>query len=745
MAFDIIFVAFLCVAVVLPSAVYVSVYIIRQVLRDDLAIQSKQVLDFNYQLVRFQVNRARLTLEGLAQDPMLADALLRKIDYPAMQPIAERFEDSIELVSFLENIALQRSNCELVIADWTFSRQNISNFFQSDYCLGKGHEEGVYISGQFLSVLSKRPVMMMSVPVRGADGTELGLISAVLDIADLSVYLRDLQQAGQYTVVLDRYDLPLIDTRVGVIDQNAADVTDPIVGSVVSELDRRGNGVGVIETSSDASGVVVAYDRYEEDPGQFTLINVQPRSLANQLERRIVLVLSLSGIGMFLVLSLALWITVSLSTRRLNKITDTIQSIADGAEDERLSGAVIASGDEVGTLGRSFNVMIDRIHASQTQLQDAKAKSDAILLGIGDGVVAIGADGNIILFNRAAEKISETSADDALGKPYGSILRFVKGAEKVSDDSFIRKALKGNMSVMPDGMSLVRPDGSLVPVADSSAPIMNADGTVAGAVIVFRDVTHEREVDRLKTEFVSVASHQLRTPLTAIRWYLEDLQSQEIGPLLPEQKANVDQAVVSTGRMINLVNDLLNVSRLETGRLAIVPKPTDIAEVLKDVVQENTGIAVAKGCLINLHLPDKALEPISVDPTLIRQVAANLVSNAVKYTYPETGKPQVDVTLTKDGKHYYRVTIRDNGMGIGAADKARIFERFFRADNAVKKQAEGSGLGLYIAKLIIEESGGMISFDSEEGKGSTFWFLLPIAGSKERGGGKTLTTNENKK
>ena len=127
---------------------------------------------------------------------------------------------------------------------------------------------------------------------------------------------------------------------------------------------------------------------------------------------------------------------------------------------------------------------------------------------------------------------------------------------------------------------------------------------------------------------------------------------------------------------------------------------------------------------------------------LIRQVAANLVSNAVKYTYPETGKPQVDVTLTRDGKHYYRVTVTDNGMGIGAEDKGRIFERFFRANNAVKKQAEGSGLGLYIAKLIIEESGGMISFDSEEGHGSTFWFLLPVAGSKGRGGGKSLTTNE---
>ena len=744
MAFNIILVAFLCVAVILPSAAYVSTYIIRQVLQDDLVTRTKQVLDFNYQLIRFQVNRARLTLESLAKDPMLADALSKKIDDPAMRQIAARFDDSIGLVKFLENIALQESTCELVVADRTFSSQNVANFFQSDYCRGPGRKEGVYISGQFVSVLSGRPVMMMSVPVRDEAGAEIGLVSAVLDIADLSVYLRDLQQPGQYTVVLDRYDSALIDTRASGTDQGNIAVHDPVVARAIREIKRNGGNNGVFESSPDRSGVVAAFDKYAEDPGQFTLVSVEPRSLANRLERKIVMILSLSGLGMLVVLLSALWITVQLSTRRLNQMTETVRRIAGGARKERLPEKSFESGDEVGTLGRSFNAMIDRIHASQTQLREAKAKSDAILLGIGDGVVAIGTDGKIILFNRAAERISGRVARESLGKPYGSVLRFAKAEDQAPDDSFVRHALAGKLSIMPDGMLLMRPDGSSVPVADSSAPIMAEDGTVAGAVIVFRDVTHEREVDRLKTEFVSVASHQLRTPLTAIRWYLEDLQSQEIGPLLSEQKASVDQAVASTGRMISLVNDLLNVSRLETGRLSLVPKPTDIAEVLRDVVQENAGIAAAKGCSIRLHLPDKTLPPIGVDPTLIRQVAANLVSNAVKYACPETGKPQVDVTLTKDGRHYYRIAIKDNGMGIGAADKTRIFERFFRADNAVKKQAEGSGLGLYIAKLIIEESGGMISFDSEEGRGSTFWFLLPIAGSKGRGGGKTLTANRNK-
>ncbi|MEI6510803.1 MAG: ATP-binding protein [Candidatus Uhrbacteria bacterium] len=741
-AFDIILVAFLCVAVILPTTVFASVAMIRQLLRDDLVTQTKQTLDFNEQLLRSQLSYVRLSLESFARDPVFVAALSADAKPAAVGEARSGLRGAVPLVDSLENIVLQRADCTIVAADSDYAAADPRNFLQSDYCADVGFDEDVFVSGRYVSALTDRSVLTMAVPIRNEAGMKTGIVSATLDLESLGNQLKGLQQPGQFAVVLDRNNRVIIDTRTGGLTQGDGTLYDAVVGRAVEEAAKWSGTNGVFNIRVNDSEMVAAYDKYDEDPGKFTLIKVEPSSLANHVEQRIVLILSSAGAGMILALALALWITVRLSTRRLNQITDTIQHIAGGTEDERLPEELLSSGDEVGTLGRSFNVMIDRIHESQSLLQQAKAKSDAILLGIGDGVVAIGSDGKIILFNHAAERISDLTADESIGKPYGSVLRFVHEKDRVADDSFVRKALNGKLSVMPDGMSLIRPDGSLLPVADSSAPIVGADGSVVGAVIVFRDVTHEREVDRLKTEFVSVASHQLRTPLTAIRWYLEDLQSQEIGPLLPEQKASVDQAVESTARMINLVNDLLNVSRLETGRLAIEPKPTDIAGVLRDVVQENTGIAVAKGCALNLHLPTDPLPTISVDPVLIRQVAANLVSNAVKYTYPETGKPQVDVTLTKDGKHYYRVTVTDNGMGIGAEDKGRIFERFFRANNAVKKQAEGSGLGLYIAKLIIEESGGMISFDSDEGHGSTFWFLLPVAGSKGRGGGKSLTTNE---
>ena len=744
-AFRIVVVAFLCVAVILPTAAAGTVTLIRQVFRDELVSRTKQALDTNERLLRSQLDHVRITLEAFARDPQLVRALAPDAGAEAVSLARVRLNGASGLIDSLENVALLGADCAVVLSDSDYATLDPRNFSQSGFCAAADNGAASYVSGRFVSVLSGRPVISLSVPVRGgADDRRIGVVSAVLDLAGIGVSLRDLQQTGQYTVVLDRNDRVLIDTRLAGALLEDSVATDPIMARTIEESSNWRGKSGVFDAEANGTSLVAAYDKYVDDPGSFTLVSVEPKSVSGSLERKILLILLGSGAGMVLVLVFALWITVRLSTRRLNSITGTIQDIAGGSEDERLPAAMSASDDEVGALARSFNRMIDRMHGSQELLAQSKAKSDAILLGIGDGVVAIDSFGKIILFNRAAERIADLVAADALGKPYHAVLRFVRGEEQTQEFSFINRALGGKMAVMPDGTSLVRPDGSLVPVADSSAPIMAPDGTVMGAVVVFRDVTHEREVDRIKTEFVSVASHQLRTPLTAIRWYLEDLQSEEIGPLLPEQKANVAQAVQSTNRMINLVNDMLNVSRLETGRLSLTPKPTDIAAVLRDVAQESAGIAAASGCAISLHLPEEPLPPISVDTVLVRQVAANLLSNAVKYSQPASGKPRVDVTLTKDGKQYYRVTVKDNGMGIGPVDKGRIFERFFRTNSAVRMQAEGSGLGLYIAKLIIEESGGMISFDSEEGEGSTFWFLLPIAGSVPRGGGKSLTTNGNK-
>lgn len=725
----------------------VLVIMIRSVLREDLGNRTQQTLNYNYQLVRFQVNRARLTLEALAEDQSIVAALSqRHISDSERSLVVEKIDGAMTLVKFLENVAVQRPSCELVIADSGYARESFTNFFTSDYCSGAGHESNSYVSGLFKSSTTNRSVVAVTIAIYNEEDAQIGQITGVIDVKDLSLALSNLQENDGFTVVLDRYGNTVVDTRIVEESQGATSILpDPLILGVASEL-KLGIAGGFFDgKTAKEIDVIVGFHQYSADPGAFTVVNVAPRSLSYQLERRIIYILAGVGSVMIIALVFALWFTVRWSIRRLNRMTETIGNIAGGSEHERLPDEMFASSDEVGMLGRSFNDMIDKIHETQTALEDARAKSEAILLGIGDGVLAVDTRGVVILFNKAAEHISGLSAESVIGKPYTDTVHFVRGENSVPEDSFIQRALGGSLAVMPDDVFIVKEGGVKVPVADSSGPVMNAVGKVVGAVVVFRDVTHEREVDRLKSEFVSVASHQLRTPLTAIRWNLEDLQSEETGTLTPEQKESVTQSVTSTGRMIRLVNDLLDVSRLESGRLSVRPVPTDIAEMLKDIVQEDSGIARDKSCTVNLHLPEVPLNSINIDPTLIRQVAANLISNSIKYGCNAKQSPRVDVTLSKDGTEYYRVTIKDNGMGITGKDEDRIFQRFFRADNAVKQQTEGSGLGLYIAKLIIEESGGMISFSSKEGEGSTFWFLLPIAGSKERLEGKTLTSHESKK
>lgn len=746
LAFQIVSVASVCVSTVLCIAIVVIVVMIGNLMRDDLGMRTQQTLNYNYQLVRFQINRARLTLEALAEDPLIPQVFADTKDDELKSALSAKFDGAINLVKFLENIALQKKSCEVVTADEGYTRQAVYNFFSSAYCGGVGHESQSYVSSLFTSTTTYRSVVMITVPIYDEDTTQLGQISAIIDVGDLSSYLTSLQENDGFTVVLDRSGNAIVDTRQGSNDQGLALANDAVIKKVWKFITAKTYN-GFFEDNINAMDVVVGFHQYTAEPGSFTVMNVEPRSLSYQLQRRIVIILSSVGVVMLFGLIIALWFTMQWSTRRLNRMTETIGHIAKGNEHERLPEEMFSSEDEVGVLGQSFNQMIDHIHEAQIALEDARAKSEAILLGIGDGVMAIDAEGNVILFNKAAEKISGFSARSVIGKRYTDSMKFVLGegdSAKV-EDGFIQQALSGSLAVMPDGVLLVKNDGTKVPVADSSAPIVNAEGKTVGAVVVFRDVSHEREVDRLKSEFVSVASHQLRTPLTAIRWNLEDLQSEETGTLGLEQKENVHQAVTSTGRMIRLVNDLLDVSRLESGRLSIRPVPTDIAAMLADIVQEDSGIARDKSCTVKLHLPDVPLPSINIDPTLIRQVAANLISNSIKYGCDAKKNPTVDVTLSQDGREYYRVTIKDNGMGITGKDDDRIFQRFFRADNAVKQQTEGSGLGLYIAKLIIEESGGMISFSSKEGEGSTFWFLLPIAGSKERIEGKTLTSHESKK
>ncbi|MBI2484315.1 GAF domain-containing sensor histidine kinase [Candidatus Uhrbacteria bacterium] len=254
------------------------------------------------------------------------------------------------------------------------------------------------------------------------------------------------------------------------------------------------------------------------------------------------------------------------------------------------------------------------------------------------------------------------------------------------------------------------------------------------------DATHKlklqneelQKVDTMKSEFISIASHQLRTPLTATKWALEFLAKGKKGKLTKQEVETIGDLRTSNARLIKLVNELLNVSRLEESRVRIDPKPMDITELLKGLVHEFMPIAEKMNQKIVEqydHLP-----PINLDEGLIVKALHNFISNGIKYN-KENGK--FVITAKKKGKEAL-LTFQDHGIGIPKAEQPNIFKKFYRAANASASHTEGTGLGMYIAKSAIELSGGKVWFESIEGKGTTFYVTLPLTGSQAREGEKSL-------
>lgn len=231
-----------------------------------------------------------------------------------------------------------------------------------------------------------------------------------------------------------------------------------------------------------------------------------------------------------------------------------------------------------------------------------------------------------------------------------------------------------------------------------------------------------KEIDQMKTEFISVASHQMRTPLSAVKWVLRMILDGDLGSLNSQQKEMLAKGYQTNERMILLINDLLNVSRIEEGRFQYRFVHMSIEEVIKNVIQELYNLIKKRNIKFKFKKLKDDIPKVNIDPQKMRLVIQNLLDNAIKFTTPG-GKVVVTLDSDKD-KIYFSVT--DSGVGIPASQQKRIFSKFFRADNVVRMQTDGSGLGLFIVKNVIDQHQGRIWFESIEGKGTTFIISLPI-------------------
>jgi signal transduction histidine kinase len=255
-------------------------------------------------------------------------------------------------------------------------------------------------------------------------------------------------------------------------------------------------------------------------------------------------------------------------------------------------------------------------------------------------------------------------------------------------------------------------------------PVKDNEGRVVSGAVILHDITHLKEIDRLKTEFVSIASHQLRTPLTGIKWFTRLLTKDSTENLTARQKDFIRQIHNSTQRMIKLVKDLLDISRIETGRkFNVVKKSIKISSLISNTYNDCLALAKKRKLKLKTKGVKTSRTTVRVDSGKIRQAFNNLVNNAIKYSRIG-GKIEIGYQVIRGKEIIFYV--EDHGIGIPDLEQNRMFEKFFRASNVKAKETKGSGLGLYISKAIIEAHGGKIWFNSQQNKGTTFYFSLPL-------------------
>lgn len=241
----------------------------------------------------------------------------------------------------------------------------------------------------------------------------------------------------------------------------------------------------------------------------------------------------------------------------------------------------------------------------------------------------------------------------------------------------------------------------------------------------FKNILGKKEkasIENIQSDFVSLASHQLRTPLSAIKWYSEMLLSKKQGPLTPKQLQYLREVYRSNERAINLVNDLLDVSRIQEGNIHLELRPTKIEDVVEEVIDNFNTLIKASGVSINFEIINGPLPAIEGDREKLKRVIVNLLSNSIKYT-PVKGRIRIAVEKLRNS---LKVSVTDNGVRIPKKDQAKIFSKFFRSVKVIKLAPDGTGMGLFIARSLVEVMGGKIGFESQEDKGSVFYFTLPI-------------------
>lgn len=383
----------------------------------------------------------------------------------------------------------------------------------------------------------------------------------------------------------------------------------------------------------------------------------------------------------------------------------------------------------------TLNILEDT-RALEEQVQEQRDQLQLVINSMGEGLMLLEQGHLITLINTRAEDILGLKREESKGKCLHDIITVWKGASPLADnEEFLKKEFASGhtfTATLADTIYFQSAARKKFPVAFVFTPFIEHAKKLA--VIVFRDITEEKNLDEARASFVSIVSHQLRTPLTAIQWSLELLMGKEAGMLTDMQRQFAADAYEGTGKLVETINLLLSLARVESGSVQIDPSSVAVVDLMRAIATELAPLAAKKELALTMHEPAVPIPPIMLDVPTLREVAINIISNAIRYSDPHG---TIDVAF-EAGDDAVTISVKDSGIGIPASQHSRIFEKFFRADNAVHKTADGTGLGLNLAKTLVTLWHGTIWFESEEGKGTTFYFTIPYEGIKEKREGKPI-------
>lgn len=510
-----------------------------------------------------------------------------------------------------------------------------------------------------------------------------------------------------------------------------------VLSSTYPVIDRALHGETGVAAVTDYSGVnvLLAYEPFL--PLGWAMTAQIDRSEIESPIMRFALALLAAGfsiVGMLSFVMFSLSVRISAPLEELASKLDGIEvrhwkfkrSVFTGNEIEVLDSAAFDLTKRL----REAHVYLESVVRDRTrELIQQHAQDEAIFQSIEYGLLVTDKKGKVILMNNSAEVLTGWRTELALSQPFEKVLRIVdKELHAISKEKHpVEQVLHNSRKYTPASdpkFSLFHKNGTLTPLSLRVAPIMHGK-RCTGSVAVFRDTTEDRRIDTMKSDFISLVSHQLRTPLSAMNWYLELLTAKDAGPLTEQQKGYVEEATLSNHRMVRLVEVLLNVSRIELGKFAVTPKEIDVLTSLRHMIHTFDREMKAK----NIHVVLEQYEHmdhlhIRSDPILFQLITENLIGNAIKYSNPDSSV-RVHVRVMKD-KRQVAISVHDTGIGIPVSQQKHMFEKLFRADNARKSDTDGNGLGLYISRIAADMLHAKISFDSSEKKGTSFTLTMPM-------------------